>query len=301
MLYQSGKNISTHNDAIYKGTFTHNGILLKVEDNSFTAGYAQCLSPNGKSGASVKFGNGVFFDASGKNNIVYAGAPTVTGAVPVFAGLMAREPGIASSSPVANDEVAPQQNGLLIKEGFILYKHGDVFYGSGVKLTDVPLYGKVFVNYNVFVRKSNGSIYFAPKAADVESEGDIRIGKVVLTSPDDQSVTILISPLYLPDTGSVLGDTPSVTVDGATDNTLNATVQIDMPATVVLEYKTTALGVFKRLPESYVAEYDSEKKHYFVRETITNLKPGTEYTVKAIAVTAGGGKEAEGTGTTTGA
>ena len=289
MLEYSGKKISTHNEAIYKGTFTHNGMLLNISTNSFTVGYAQCLAPDGQSGKSVKFGDGVFYDASGKNNVVFAGAPTVTGAVPAFAGIMSREPGYASSSPVTNDEVAPQQDGTLIKQGYVIYKHGDVNYGSGVAYEDVPLFGKVYVNYEVFVRKSDGTVYFAPRSTDFETSGDFRIGKVILTNPDDRSVTVYISPAFLADTATISGGTPTLTLGSPTANSIPVSVQVDLPASIVIEYKVTSGGSYERMEEAVEAEWNADEGHYIATTTIEGLTASTGYTVKATAITAAGG------------
>ena len=125
-MTQNGKTLSMHNGAIWKGTYTNNGMLLKLHENSYTIGYSALLTADGSSAGKVKFGDGVFYDANQKNNKVYAGAPTVTDAVPVFAGIVVREPGIASGYPAINDEVADFQKGLLAKEGYIEYKEAYV-------------------------------------------------------------------------------------------------------------------------------------------------------------------------------
>ena len=84
----NGKSLSMHNEAIWKGTFTHNGTLLKIHENDFTIGYSALLAPDGKSVGTVKFGDGVFYNAVEKNNIVYVGAPTKDNAEAVFAGIV---------------------------------------------------------------------------------------------------------------------------------------------------------------------------------------------------------------------
>ena len=38
-MQQSGKTLSMHNEAIWKGTYTHNGMLLKLHENCYTIGY----------------------------------------------------------------------------------------------------------------------------------------------------------------------------------------------------------------------------------------------------------------------
>ena len=95
-MEQNGKSLSMHNKAIWKGTYDDNGMLLKIHENCYTIGYSALLSPDEQSAGKVYFGDGVFYDAHQKNNKVHAGAPTVSNAVPKFAGIVVREPAIAS-------------------------------------------------------------------------------------------------------------------------------------------------------------------------------------------------------------
>lgn len=188
-MLQSGKTLSMHNEAIWKGTYTNNGMLLKIHENAYTIGYSALLSPDGQSAGVVKFGDGVFYDAHQKDNKAYVGAPTVANAVPVFAGIMAREPAIASGYPVNNDEVASYQKGMLVKEGFIIYKKG--FVGAGT--SRVSLYDNANVTYEtkMYVNASNGAVYFGSSKNDTD---DVLVGKVVEVNPDDKSVTVYVSP-----------------------------------------------------------------------------------------------------------
>lgn len=188
-MLQSGKTLSMHNEAIWKGTYTNNGMLLKIHENAYTIGYSALLSPDGQSAGVVKFGDGVFYDAHQKDNKAYVGAPTVANAVPVFAGIMAREPAIASGYPVNNDEVASYQKGMLVKEGFIIYKQG--FVGAGT--SRVSLYDNANVTYEtkMYVNASNGAVYFGSSKNDSD---DVLVGKVVEVNPDDKSVTVYVSP-----------------------------------------------------------------------------------------------------------
>ena len=188
-MLQNGKTLSMHNEAIWKGTYTNNGMLLKIHENAYTIGYSALLSPDGQSAGVVKFGDGVFYDAHQKDNKAYVGAPTVSNAVPVFAGIMAREPAIASGYPVNNDEVSSYQKGMLVKEGFIIYKKG--FVGAGT--SRVSLYDNANVTYEtkMYVNASNGAVYFGSSKNDSD---DVLVGKVVEVNPDDKSVTVYVSP-----------------------------------------------------------------------------------------------------------
>lgn len=195
-MKQNGKTLSMHNGAIWKGTYTNNGMLLKLHENSYTIGYSALLSPNGASAGKVKFGDGVFYDAHQKNNKVYAGAPTVTSAVPKFAGIVVREAGIASGYPAINDEVADFQKGLLAKEGYIEYKEAYVVTtASHSALGDKKsVFDNVDLGYVLMVSASNGAVYFAQTSSDKVSASDVLVGKIASMNPDDKTVTVYISP-----------------------------------------------------------------------------------------------------------
>lgn len=195
-MNQNGKTLSMHNGAIWKGTYTNNGMLLKLHENSYTIGYSALLSPDGASAGKVKFGDGVFYDAHQKNNRVYAGAPTVASAVPVFAGIVVREPSIASGFPAINDEVADFQKGLIAKEGYIEYKEAYVVTTASHSAlgTKKSVFDNVDLKYVMVVSASNGAVYFAQTASDKVSASDVVVGKIVSMNPDDKTVTVYISP-----------------------------------------------------------------------------------------------------------
>lgn len=195
-MIQNGKTLSMHNQAIWKGTYTNNGMLLKLHENAYTIGYSALLSPDGNSAGVVKFGDGVFYDAKQKNNKVYAGQPTVTDAIPVFAGIVVREPSIASGYPATNDEVASFQKGLLAKEGFIEYKEAFVVGKTprALPTSKVSVFDNATLGYQMVVSASNGAIYFAPTASDKVDTKDVVVGKIIEVNPDDKSVTVYVSP-----------------------------------------------------------------------------------------------------------
>ena len=195
-MTQNGKTLSMHNGAIWKGTYTNNGMLLKLHENSYTIGYSALLSPDGASAGKVKFGDGVFYDVHQKNNKVYAGAPTVSEAVPKFAGIVVREAGIASGYPAINDEVADFQKGLIAKEGYIEYKEAHVVTtASHTELgAKKSVFDNVDLSYVLMASASNGSIYFAQTSSDKVSSSDVLVGKIVSMNPDDKTVTVYISP-----------------------------------------------------------------------------------------------------------
>ena len=195
-MNQNGKTLSMHNGAIWKGTYTNNGMLLKLHENSYTIGYSALLSPDGTSAGKVKFGDGVFYDAHQKNNKVYAGAPTVASAVPKFAGIVVREPGIASGYPAINDEVADFQKGILAKEGYIEYKEAYVVTTTSHSAlgTKKSVFDNVDLGYVLMVSASNGAVYFAQASSDKVSASDVLVGKIASMNPDDKTVTVYISP-----------------------------------------------------------------------------------------------------------
>lgn len=195
-MEQNGKALSMHNKAIWKGTFDDNGMLLKIHENAYTIGYSALLSPDGNSAGKVKFGDGVFYDAHQKNNKVYAGAPTVSNAVPKFAGIMVREPGIASGYPAINNEVADFQKGMLCKEGYIEYKHAYVVTTASHSAlgTKKSVFDNVDLGYVLMVSASNGAVYFAQTSSDKVSASDVYVGKIASMNPDDKTVTVYVSP-----------------------------------------------------------------------------------------------------------
>lgn len=195
-MKQNGKTLSMHNGAIWKGTYTNNGMLLKLHENSYTIGYSALLSPDGASAGKVKFGDGVFYDAHQKNNRVYAGAPKVASAVPVFAGIVVREPSIASGYPAINDEVADFQKGLIAKEGYVEYKEAYVVTTASHSTlgTKKSVFDNVDLKYVMVVSASNGAVYFAQTSSDKVSASDVVVGKIVSMNPDDKTVTVYISP-----------------------------------------------------------------------------------------------------------
>lgn len=280
-MEQNGKSLSMHNDAIWKGTYTHNGMLLKIHENDYTIGYSQLLKADGTAGASVKFGDGVFLDASQNNNRAYAGSPTVLGAIPVFGGIVVREPAIASGYPVKNDEVAPFQKGLLCREGFVEYKKGNLCTASSTMETDIELFGKVFPNFCIWVNKTNGKVYFSPKSTVYYQSGDLMIGRVVASNPDDRTLTVKVTPVLQADTTDIAGATPSITVtsDDITNTEIPFVSSQGIEGDIVVSYKLhsgstyTVLGTFTpTLNEAGTAFEASIKLEGLTKNTAYDIK-----------------------------
>lgn len=196
-MIQNGKKLSMSGDAIWKGTYTDNGTLLKLHENAYTIGYSALLAPDGTTSSAVKFGNGVFYDAKQKNNKVYVGAPTVADAAPKFAGVIAREPAIASGYPAINDEVTHFQKGLLIKEGYVIYKHVPVIADGATEVGEAKnAYDNSEIGFALVASAKDGTIYISPAKATKAAADDVVIGTLVELNPDDKSVTAYISPVF---------------------------------------------------------------------------------------------------------
>ena len=286
-----------HGNAVFKGDCTHNGTLLKLHENSYTIGYSSILNPAGTQAGTVKFGDGVFIDANQKNNKVYVGAPTALGAVPVFGGIIVREPAIASGYPALNDEVSSFQKGLLCRQGFVVYKKGNICTGTGAIVSDTPLYGKAFPNSCVWVSKSDGKIYFSAKSTIFYASGDILIGRVVENNPDDESVTVYIDPTATADTADIEGATPTIVVGTPTATTIPLTVSNTTGTDIVISYKAhsaTDYIVFGTL----TPVLNQAGTAYEASATISELVTATQYDIKAESYSACGFKSATGSGTT---
>ena len=289
-MQQNGKTLSMHNQAVYKGDFTHNGTLLKLHENSYTIGYSALLNKAGTASGTVKFGDGVFLDLSKRNNNIYAGVPTGTGAVPAFGGIMVREAGIASGYPVLNDEVNGFQHGMLCREGYIIYKKGEVYLASGSLFTNVEIFEYVFQNYCLWVKASNGKAYFSPKNNVYQDSADICVGRVVEINPDDRSVTVYISPATLANTADIAGATPTITVTSAsiTNTEIPFVVTLGTDGVIALSYKLHSAATYTAIEGTFPVVYDEDNSNYKMEYTLEGLTKNTAYDIKAVAITACG-------------
>lgn len=282
-MTQTGKSLSMHSDSIYKGNYTHNGTLLNIHENSYTIGYSALLTADGTEGGATAFGNAVFYDGSKQNNHVFVGAPTTAGAVPIFAGIIAREPGIASSYPVKNAEIQSFQHGLLVKEGYLIYKRADVVESTSVSRKNVELFNYVYPNWCMFARKSDGSIYFTPKSSIVETTGDILVGRVVSHNPDDHSFTVYVSPAILVDT-AIADPTLNATATPAQDS-IAVAIDLTVYGRIVATIKEGS-AIVDTISQELV--YNASNQKYEAKIVFTDLKPDTQYTIDIDASYAGG-------------
>lgn len=285
-MEQNGKTLSATSSAVFKGGNSHNGTLLKLHEFSYTIGYSALLTADGTAAGTVKFGNGVFFDATQGNNRAYVGSPTVTGAVPVYGGIMVREPAIASGYPVLNDEVSGFQKGLLCKDGFVIYKEAKTCFGSSaLSAAKEKLYGKIYSNFCLWINKTNGEAYFSPKSTVYNASGDILVGRVVEVNPDDESVTVHICSANIADTTDIAGATPTLTLGDVTTTTMAVSTSQTVPNDVVLSYKAHSASdytVLATLTPTLTEGY------YVTSYSITGLTANTSYDVKAEVYSACG-------------
>jgi len=75
MAYEeTGASLSMTKSAVLKTTATDNGLLEKIHEGAYTFGYTKLVPASGDAG--VEFGSGAWYDASEKNNTVYAVKPS---------------------------------------------------------------------------------------------------------------------------------------------------------------------------------------------------------------------------------
>lgn len=180
-MEQTGKTLSLLGTPRWKGTATHNGGLLKLHDNSFTAGYSSLATA---ATVNAKFGFGAWYDSSAKNNAISTVRPASNA---VFAGILIRQPHIASGYPAQNDEIHEYNKALLCKEGFITYKTG---FNASTGAED-QTFTDMAVGMGLFINHLNGRQHFAADLATVA--GHTQVGKVIMVNPDDLSVTVKVT------------------------------------------------------------------------------------------------------------
>ena len=170
---------------VYKAGASINGTLIKLGvNNVYTTSFSNVLSPAGTQfDGELMFGNGVFYNAPSKNNVVYAGAPTVTNAVPRFAGLVIRSMAVQGAYP-ANGEGAYQYNKVnIVKDGYMIFRSGINLSAAAVTFASAEI---VVGNY-AYVRNTDGAITFGASATQT---GFTTIGRIVQLNPDDSSWTV---------------------------------------------------------------------------------------------------------------
>ena len=124
MYEETGDSLVMTKAAVMKTAATENGYVEKVHENCYTFGYSK-LTPFSAT-VNPKFGSGVWFDASLRNNLqpVFAYAHWRILLFLQFAGILVRQPYIAAGFPARPDTVEPQNKGLIANGGYIKYKTG---------------------------------------------------------------------------------------------------------------------------------------------------------------------------------
>ncbi len=199
---------------------------------------------------------------------------------------------VASGYPVLNDEISGFQHGLLCREGFVVYKKGDVLMSASPKISyeDVELFDYVYQNYCLWIAKATGKAYFSPKNTIYANSGDIFVGRVVEINPDDRSVTVYITPAIQSNTADIAGATPTITVDndGITNTEIPFSVSLGTEGTIQLFYKAHADANYTAVEGTFTPVYDEVADAYLVDYKLTGLTKNTAYDIKAQAITACG-------------
>lgn len=184
MAYEeTGESLSMTKSAVLKTTAKDNGLLEKLHEGAYTFGYAKLVPATGADG--VEFGSGAWYDASEKNNTVYAAMPTGGTTAPVLAGVFVRQPYIAAGFPARPDRIEPQNKGLICNEGRVKYKTGLAADG-----TTVQTFATVQAGWGAYISNSTGKVHFA---ATDPSSGYTKFGKIIRMNPDDSSFTVKVS------------------------------------------------------------------------------------------------------------
>lgn len=180
MYEETGDSLAMTKAAVMKTAATENGYVEKVHENCYTFGYSK-LTPFSAT-VNPKFGSGVWFDASLRNNQVFVVMPSGGTTVPQFAGILVRQPYIAAGFPARPDTVEPHNKGLIANSGYLKYKTGLAANG-----TTVQTFADVQVGFNMYVANATGTVHFA---ASDPSSGYTKLGTIRRMNPDDSSFTV---------------------------------------------------------------------------------------------------------------
>lgn len=173
-----GKTLGISSPEVFRGTATHNGLLKKIHDNSYTTGFSKLVKANDSD--KVGFGFGVFYNTAAKTNVVYNN--NNSGAYSP-AGILTFQPHIASGYPAKNDEITSYNRAILAKDGYVEYKKGFTA-GYDEKAAGQQGYDDISVNMNLFINIADGSPFFSANATEV---GFVCFGRVIEISPETQS------------------------------------------------------------------------------------------------------------------
>ena len=105
-----GKTLGISSPEVFRGTATHNGLLKKIHDNSYTTGFSKLVKSHDSD--KVGFGFGVFYNTTAKNNVVYNHNNSGSYSP---AGILTFQPHIASGYPAKNDEITSYNRAILAR------------------------------------------------------------------------------------------------------------------------------------------------------------------------------------------
>ena len=179
-----GKTLGISSPEVFRGTASHNGLLKKIHDNSYTTGFSKLVKANDSD--KVGFGFGVFYNTAAKTNVVYNN--NNSGAYSP-AGILTFQPHIASGYPAKNDEITSYNRAVLAKDGYVEYKKGFTA-GYTEDAEGQQSYAAISVNMNLFINITDGSPFFSANAAE---EGFVCFGRVIELSPETQSWVVKLT------------------------------------------------------------------------------------------------------------
>lgn len=272
-------NLSLKGNKVYKGDSTHNGMLLKVHENAFTTGYSDLLSPDGKNKGETRFGNGVFYDLARKDNALFTGSPTYQGAFPYFAGILCRQQDIASSYPVYANKNTSFNKGLLVKEGYLNYRVA-LYQDADKKDLTVSAHLNSYVGYFFRVNLVDGYIGFS--MTNLSDATWQVVGRVVQCNPDDESVTVHISPQYWKELVAEPAANPTITAPVSDKNSITIKAEATKGFALYYTYKKTAEAKFTKNCEGIKAHFDSASGKFVCTIKIQNLEKNTEYKIFVV-------------------
>jgi hypothetical protein len=182
----SGFSLSIQS-GVYKPSAAVNGVQVKLGvNNVFTLSGSSLSNPDGTAESTgATFGNGLFYNAAAKTNALYIGAPTVSGAVPKFAGIIVRSMGVEGSYPNEGEKVHSYNKFNIARDGYWRFRSGITTAGAALAFSSAV----VLIGAYAYVQNTDGAVAFG-SAATVA--GFTTIGRISELNPDDQSWVVHI-------------------------------------------------------------------------------------------------------------
>lgn len=178
MLEESGNTLSMSAEAVFKSSAKENAIQEKIHELAYTVGFSKLVPFDANT--RPKFGEGVWYNSSEKNNTVYSVMP----ATPVFAGILVRQNYIKNAQPAKPDTIEAHNKALLMQYGYLKYKTGFALDG-----TTVQTYADVTAGMSMYISNLTGRPHFAVTGTVANHTA---VGKIKRMNPDDKSWTVRI-------------------------------------------------------------------------------------------------------------